>query len=148
MHGIAVALLTEDRDNLSALQSRLEATQLGRAVFSHVGFPANPTDAIIRELQESRAEVVIIDIPTQDARRAIQAIELIRATTAQIGIFASGEMTRPANIVATMRAGAGEYIDHAAGTEALLEALTRFSSARTRTPGGAGKARIFANAPR
>ena len=143
MHGIAVALLTEDRDNLSALQSRLEGTQLGRVVFSHAGFPANPTDAIIRELQESRAEVVIIDIPTQDARRAIQAIELIRATTAQIGIFASGEMTKPANIVATMRAGAGEYIDHAAGTEALLEALTRFSSARTRTPGGAGKARIF-----
>ncbi len=143
MHGIAVALLTEDRDNLSALQSRLEATQLGRAVFSHVGFPANPTDAIIRQLQESRAEVVIVDIPTQDARRAIQAIELIRATTAQIAIFANGEMTRPANIVATMRAGAGEYLDHSAGTEALLEALTRFSSARTRTPGGGGKARIF-----
>jgi pilus assembly protein CpaE len=143
MHGIAVALLTEDRDNLSALQSRLEATQLGRAVFSHAGFPAHPTDAIIRELQESRAEVVIVDIPTQDARRAIQAIELIRATTAQIGIFANGEMTKPANIVASMRAGAGEYIDHSAGTEALLEALTRFSSARTRTPGGGGKARIF-----
>jgi pilus assembly protein CpaE len=143
MHGIAVALLTEDRDNLSALQTRLEATQLGRAVFSHVGFPAGPTDAIVRQLQESRAEVVIVDIPTQDARRAIHTIELIRATTLQIGIFANGDMTKPANIVATMRAGAGEYIDSSAGTEALLEALTRFSSARTRTPGGGGKARIF-----
>jgi pilus assembly protein CpaE len=42
-----------------------------------------------------------------------------------------------------MRAGAGEYIDNSAGFEALLEALTRFSSTRTRAPGSAGKARIF-----
>jgi pilus assembly protein CpaE len=143
MHGIAVALLTEDRERLSALQSRLEATRLGKAVFSHVGFPAGPTDAILRQLQDSRAEVVIVDIPTQDSERAIRSIELIRATTLQISIFANGEMSPPTNIVASMRAGAGEYLDHSAGSEALLEALTRYSSSRTRSPGGAGKARVF-----
>ena len=142
MHGIGVALLTEDREHLSALESRLEATRLGRAVLSHVGFPAGPTDTILRQLQDSRAEIVIVDIPAQDSQRAIAAIELIRATT-QIAIFASGEMTQPANIVASMRSGAGEYIDSSAGSEAILEALTRFSSTRTRTPGGGGKARIF-----
>jgi len=142
MHGIAVALLTEDGEHLSALQNRLEATQLGRAVFSHVGFPSSPTDAILRQLQDSRAEVVIVDVPTQVAQGAIHAIELIRATT-QIAIFANGEMTQPANIVASMRSGAGEYIDNSAGPEALLEALTRLSSTRTRAPGGGGKARIF-----
>ncbi len=62
MHGIAVALLTEDREHLSTLQTRLEATRLGSAVFSHVGFPTGPTDAILRQLQDSRAEVVIVDI--------------------------------------------------------------------------------------
>jgi pilus assembly protein CpaE len=143
MHGIAVALLTEDEDHLSALQTRLEATRLGQAVFSHVGFPAGPTDAILRQLQDSRAEIVIVDVPSHDAQRAIHAIELIRATTQQIGIFANGEMTQPANIVASMRAGAGEYVDHSGGHEALLEALTRFSSSRTRNLGGAGKARVF-----
>jgi pilus assembly protein CpaE len=142
MHGIAVALLSEDREHLSVLQNRVEATRLGRAVFSHAGFPANPTDDILRQLQDSRAEVVIVDVPTQDAERAIRTIELIRATT-QIAIFANGEMTQPANIVASMRNGAGEYIDHSAGSEALLEALTRFSSSRTRAPGSGGKARIF-----
>jgi pilus assembly protein CpaE len=143
MHGIAVALLTENREHLSQLQARLEETRLGRAVFSHVGFPANPTDSILRQLQDSRAEVVVVDIPAQDSQRAIRTIELIRATTLQIAIFANGEMTQPASIVASMRAGAGEYLDHSAGYEALLEALTRFSSARTRTPGGAGKAKVF-----
>jgi len=143
MHGIAVALLTEDREHLSALQTRLEGTRLGRAVFSHVGFPTSPTDSILRQLQDSRAEVVIVDIPAHDVQRAIRTIELIRATTLQIAIFASGEMTRPANIVASMRAGAGEYIDSTAGSEALLEALTRFSSMSTRAPGTGGKARVF-----
>ena len=142
MHGIAVALLTEDREHLGTLQTRLEETRMGRAVFSHVGFPVGPTDSVLRQLQESRAEVVVVHIPPQDAQRAIHAIELIRATT-QIAIFANGEMTQPANIVASMRAGAGEYIDNARGHDALLEALTRFSSTRTRTPGGGGKARVF-----
>jgi len=143
MHGIAVALLTEDREHLSTLQDRLEATRLGRAVFSHLGFPAGPTDPILRQLQDSRAEVVIIDISSQDAQRAIHAIELVRSTTGQVAIFANGEMVQPANIVASMRAGAGEYVDHSAGSEALLEALTRFSSTRTRSLGGAGKAKVF-----
>ena len=143
MHGIAVALLSEDAEHLSALQNRLEATRLGHSVFSHAGFPVSPTDAILRQVQESRAEVVIVDISAKDPKRAITAIELIRATTLQIAIFANGEMTQPASIVASMRAGAGEYLDNNGGSEALLEALTRFSSTRTRARGTAGKARIF-----
>jgi pilus assembly protein CpaE len=142
MHGIAVAFLSEDRDQLTALQTRLEATRMGRAVFSHPGFPVGPTDTILRQLQDSRAEVVVVDI-SRDPQLAIRAIELIRATTQQIAIFANGAMTQPATIVASMRAGAGEYIDNAAGSDALLEALTRYSSNRTRTPGGGGKARVF-----
>src|SRR6202789_758165 len=143
MHGIAVALLSEDREHLSALQERLEATRLGRAVFSQVGFPVGPTDSILRQIQDSRAEVVIVDIPTRDSQRAIHAIELIHATTQQIAIFANGEMTQPPNIVASMRAGACEYFDNSAGSEPWLEALTRYSSTRTRIRGGAGKARVF-----
>ncbi len=143
MHGIAVALLTEDREHLSALKGRLEETRLGQAVFSQVGFPAGPTDPILRQIQDSRAEVVIVDIPTQDSQRAIGAVELIHSTTQQIAIFANGEMTQPTNIVSSMRAGACEYLDNSAGSAALLEALTRFSSTRTRVRGGAGKAPIF-----
>jgi pilus assembly protein CpaE len=143
MHGIAVALLTEDGEHLSDLQRRVEATRLGRVVFSNVGFPAGPTDAILRQIQDLRAEVVVVDISAENPQRAIKAIELIQANTLQLAIFANGSMQQPATIVASMRAGAGEYLDHTAGSEALLEALTRFSSNRTRTRGGAGKARIF-----
>jgi pilus assembly protein CpaE len=143
MHGIAVALLTEDREHLSQLQSRLEATRLGRAVFSAVGFPVGPTYPTLRQIQDSRAEVVIVDIPAENPQRAIKAIELIQANTLQLGIFANGSMLQPATIVASMRAGAGEYLDDSAGSEPLLEALTRFSSNRTLSRGGPGKARVF-----
>ncbi|MGA8619320.1 MAG: AAA family ATPase [Candidatus Sulfotelmatobacter sp.] len=143
MHGIAVALLTEDREHLSELQSRVEATRLGRVVFSSVGFPAGPTDPILRQIQDLRAEVVVVDISVENPQRAIKAIELIQANTLQLAIFANGTMQQPTTIVTSMRAGASEYLDDSLGSEALLEALTRFSSNRTRTRGGAGKARIF-----
>ena len=143
MHGIAVALLTENGEHLSELQNRLEATRLARVVFSNVGFPTGPTDSILRRIQDLRAEVVVIDIAGWNPQPAIKAIELIQANTLQLAIFANGSMQQPATIVASMRAGAGEYLDDSAGSEALLEALTRFSSNRTRTRGGAGKARIF-----
>jgi len=126
MHWIAVALLAEDRRPLTTLQGSLRATHFGLEVFSHVGFPISATDIV--QLQHSHAEVVIIDIPTQNAQPAIQAIKLIRATTSQIAIFAYGEMTQPTNIVACMRAGASEYVDRSAGHKALAEALTRFIS--------------------
>ncbi len=73
----------------------------------------------------------------------MKAIELLQSNTLQLAIFANGSMRQPNIIVASMRAGAGEYLDDDAGSDALLEALTRFSSNRTRTRGGAGKARIF-----
>ncbi len=143
MHGISVALLTEDHDRLSELQGRIEATRLARVVYSHAGFPAGPADAILRQIQDQRAEVVLIDIAPANPQSAIKAIELIQANTLQLAIFANGPMQQPTTIVAAMRAGASEYLDSSAGSEALLEALTRYSSNRTRAHGGAGKARIF-----
>ena len=116
MHGIAVALLTEDREHLSELQNRVEATRLARVVFTNVGFPHGPTDAILRQIQDLRAEVVVVDISAANPQPAIKAIELIQANTLQLAIFANGTMQQPAAIVASMRAGAGEYLDETAGS--------------------------------
>ncbi|HTC48807.1 MAG TPA: AAA family ATPase [Candidatus Aquilonibacter sp.] len=143
MHGIAVALLSENREHLLELQRRVEETRLARPVFNNLGFPAGPADPILRRIQDVRAEIVLVDISAENPQAAIRAIELIQANTLQLAIFANGSMQQPAAIVASMRAGAGEYLDDGAGVEPLLEALTRFSSNRTRTRGGAGKGRIF-----
>ena len=60
VHGIAVALLTEDRVLGDSNPFGGDAT--GTRGFHSRWIPAGPTDAILRQIQDSRAEVVIVDI--------------------------------------------------------------------------------------
>jgi Flp pilus assembly CpaE family ATPase len=143
MHGIAVTLLTEDKERLGALQQRMESTQMGRNVFSHVGFPASPTDAVVRQIQDVRSEVVLVDIDPQNVQRAMQAIELIHANTSDIVIFAVGALNDPGTIVSAMRAGAREYLERNASAETMVEAFTRFAASRGKTRTSSGRARVF-----
>jgi pilus assembly protein CpaE len=143
MPGIAVALLTEDREKSVVLHSRVESTNLARTVLSHVGFPPGPGDAVLRQLQDQHAEVVLVDIDPQNPQRAIRTIELIHASIPEVTIFAVGEMNQPTNIVSAMRAGAREFLDHAASREALIEAFTRFSATLSRAQRSSSKARVF-----
>jgi pilus assembly protein CpaE len=143
MPGIAVALLTEDREQSVVMHSRVESTNLARTVLSHVGFPLGPSDAVLRQLQDQRAEVVLVDIDPQNPQRAIRTIELIHASAPEVTIFAVGELNQPANIVSAMRAGAREFLDHGASREALIEAFTRFSATLSRAQRSASKARVF-----
>jgi pilus assembly protein CpaE len=143
MHGIAVSLLTEDKERLTVLQQRLESTQMGRNVFGHVGFPASGTDAILRQIQDVRTEVVLVDIDPHSIQRAIHTIELIHANTSEIVIFAVGIMSDPAAIVSAMRAGAREYLEKNLTAESLVEAFSRFASSRSKTRSSAGRARVF-----
>jgi pilus assembly protein CpaE len=143
MPGIAVSFLTEEKERTVVLQNRLDSAQLSRTVFSHNAFPITPTDPILRQIQDVRSDVVLIDIDPAHPHRAISAIELIHATTAEIVIFAVGEMTNPATIVSVMRAGAREYLDRNASTEAITEAFTRYTTARNKARSSSGRARIF-----
>jgi pilus assembly protein CpaE len=143
MHGIAVTLLTEDKERLTVLQHRLESTQIGRNLFAHVGFPASPTDPVLRQIQDVRSEVVLVDIDPQNVQRAIHAIEMIHGSTAEIAIFAIGTMNNPETIVSAMRAGAREYLERNAPAESIVDAFTRFSSARGRSRNASGRARVL-----
>jgi pilus assembly protein CpaE len=143
MQGVAVALLTEDKERLAVLRNRLDSTQLAQIVFSHPGLPSNSTDPILRQIQDVRAEVVLVDIDPMAESRALSAIEVIHHNTNDVAVFAIGEMNRPATIVATMRAGAGEYLERDATPEVIAEAFARFSTARGKARATAGRARIF-----
>jgi pilus assembly protein CpaE len=144
MTGTAVTILTEDKDRLSVLQHRLENTQGVSIVFSHVGFPSSPTDSVLRQLQDVRSEIVLIDVDPHSVERSIRAIELIRANTAEIAVFAVGQMTHPATIVSVMRAGAGEYLERESSSDILSEAFSRFVATRGRARSSAGRARVIA----
>jgi hypothetical protein len=73
MHGITVALLAEDREQSAILNNRLESTHLARVVFGHAGFPLGPSDPVLRQLQEHRVEVVLVDIDPRDSHKALRA---------------------------------------------------------------------------
>src|SRR5271170_1577379 len=143
MHGIAVTLLTEDKERLQALQQRLENAQIGRNVFGHVGFPSSQTDALLRQIQDVHAEVVLVDIDPENVHRAIRAIELIHANTNDIVIFAVGAMINPETIVSAMRAGAREYLERNATAESMVEAFNRFAASRGKARTSSGRARVF-----
>jgi pilus assembly protein CpaE len=143
MPGIAVALLTEDREQSVVLNSRVESTNLARTVLCHVGLPAGPSDAVLRQLQDQHTEVVLVNIDPQNPQRAIRTIELIHASIPDITIFAVGEMNQPTIIVSAMRAGAREFVDRASTHEALIEAFARFTAALSRAQRSSSKARVF-----
>ena len=142
MQGITVALLADDREQSVILNNRLESTHLARVVFGPSGFPLGPSDPVLRQLQEQRVEVVLVDIDPHDPHKAIRAIELIHATC-EITIFALGEMSQPLTIVSAMRAGAREFLDRTVSRDALIEAFNRFTTSLTRVQRSADKARVF-----
>jgi pilus assembly protein CpaE len=143
MQGVAVTFLTEDKERQASLQHRVESTESGRNVFAHVGFPVSATDPILRQLQDVRTEVVLVDIDPARVKHAIDAIELISANTTDVAIFAVGPMTDPSTIVSAMRAGAREYLERNASAEAVVEAFGRFTSSRSKTRTSSGRARVF-----
>lgn len=143
MHGIAVALLTEDREQSVVLNARVESTHMARTVLSHVGLPMGPSDSVLRQMLDQRAEVILVDIDPQNPQRALRTIEMIHGAAGDVTIFAVGEMSQPTTIVAAMRAGAREFLDRSTSRESLIEAFTRYTASLSRAQRSAGKARVF-----
>ncbi len=143
MAGIAVAIIADDREKSIVLTSRVDSTNLARTVQSHVGSPAGPSDAILRQMQDQRVEVALVVIDPQNPQRAIRTIELIHGSIPDVTIFAIGELSQPMNIVSAMRAGAREFLDYSSSREALVEAFARFSATLSRAQRSASKARVF-----
>jgi pilus assembly protein CpaE len=112
-------------------------------VFAHVGFPSSATDPSLRQIQDVRTEVVLVDIDPHNAQRAIHTIELIHSNTSDIVIFAVGGMHEPGTIVSAMRAGAREYLERDASPASMIEALTRYSASRSKARTTSGRARVF-----
>jgi ActR/RegA family two-component response regulator len=136
--GISVAVLSEQEERQLLLQRLVQSTQVARVVFGHIGFPLAATDPILRQIREQRAEVVLVDVSPDDPQRAIHTIELIRAATSDVAIFAVGEMRSPNTVVSAMRAGACEFIGRPTTTTDLIEAFIRLSGVRRKAPSDSG----------
>src|SRR2546428_10403939 len=99
MPELSVLILTNDEDQRTLLPILVDGTAIARTVSTIVGFPVGTTDPAVRRIKDSRADVILLDIPPRDSGPALRAVELLHMVLPQTAIFAIGEMSQPQVIV-------------------------------------------------
>ena len=130
MAELAVVVVAHDSEQRAVLQVLVDGTTVARTVHSCANFPVAASDPIMRRIQSANPDVVLVDIPENNASAALHALELMRHEMPEPALFAIGSMTQPQVIVNAMRAGAREFIERPTTTTDLLEAFVRLSAAQ------------------
>lgn len=143
MAELSVIILAPENENRTVLQMLVDNTGVARTVYSAPSVPVASTDPLLRRIADSKADVVILDIPPNSAATMLRAIELLHAEMPETAIFAIGEMTQPQIIVSSMRAGAREFIERPPSTTHMLEAFVRITTAQRKSQRNSSRGRIF-----
>src|ERR1700733_6053909 len=128
MPELSVVIVAPDNEQRAVLQVLVDGTSVARAVHTHGNFPVSAADPLIHRIQVTKADVVLVDIPTDNAILALRGIELIHQEMPAMAIFAIGSISQPQVIVGSMRSGAREFIERPTTTTDLLEAFVRLTA--------------------
>jgi pilus assembly protein CpaE len=148
MPELSVVIVAADNEQRAVLQVLVDGTSVARAVHTHASFPMAANDPLVRRIQATKADVVLVDIPADNAILALRAIELLHQELPSMALFAIGSISQPQVIVGAMRAGAGEFIERPTTTTDLLEAFVRLTAAQRKVnrEGTSGKVFMVVNA--
>lgn len=148
MPELSVVIISADNEQRAVLQVLVDGTSVARVVHSHASFPVTSTDPLVHRIQSAKADVVLVDIPTDNTIVALRAIELIHQELPALALFAIGSISQPQIIVGAMRAGAREFIERPTTTTDLLEAFVRLTAAQRKVnrEGTSGKVFTVVNA--
>ncbi|HXR15635.1 MAG TPA: AAA family ATPase [Terriglobales bacterium] len=148
MPEVSVVIVAADNEQRAVLQVLVDGTSVARTVHTHVSFPVAAGDPVARRIQTTKADVVLVDIPADNAILALRAIELLHQELPGLAIFAIGSISQPQVIVGAMRAGAREFIERPTTTTDLLEAFVRLTAAQRKVnrEGTSGKVFCVVNA--
>lgn len=130
MPEMAVAIISPDQESRTILKMAVDATGVASATSSFAEYPVMANDHSVRRIQETHADVVLVDLVSSAASAGIKGIEFLHAEVPECAIFAVGDMRQPHLIVNAMRAGAKEFLERPVSTSAMLEALARLASQR------------------
>jgi pilus assembly protein CpaE len=128
MPELSVVIVAPDDEQRAVLQVLVEGTSVARVVHTHGNFPVSAADPLMHRIQVIKADVVLVDIPTDNAIVALRGIELIHQEMPALAIFAIGSISQPQVIVGAMRSGAREFIERPTTTTDLLEAFVRLTA--------------------
>jgi pilus assembly protein CpaE len=143
MPELSVVIVAPDSEQRAVLQVLVDGTSVARTVHSCANFPVAGTDPVVRRIQGTNADVLLVDIPTDNSSSALRTIELLHQELPDSPIFAIGSMQQPQVIVSAMRAGAREFIERPTTTTDLLEAFVRLTTAQRKTKREGARGKVF-----
>src|SRR5579863_668782 len=111
MPELSVVIVAPDNEQRAVLQVLVEGTSVARVVHTHGNFPVSAADPLMHRIQVTKADVVLVDIPPDNAIMALRGIELIHQEMPALAIFAIGTISQPQVIVGAIRSGAREFIE-------------------------------------
>ncbi|MGH9580125.1 MAG: AAA family ATPase, partial [Terriglobales bacterium] len=143
MPALTVVILALDEEQRTILKMLVDGTAIARTVHSLAGYPVGSTDPVLRRIHDARADVLLVDIPSQDPMAALRAVELLHAEVPKSAVFAVGEMAQPQIIVNAMRSGAVEFLERPVSTNHLLEAFARLTSSQRKSRGDGARGKVY-----
>jgi pilus assembly protein CpaE len=143
MPELSVVIVSSDSEQRAVLQVLVDGTSVARAVHTCASFPVAATDPVTRRIQAANADVVLVDIPADNASPALHAIELLHHEVPDSALFAIGRLSQPQVIVNAMRAGACEFVERPTTTTDLLEAFVRLTAAQRKNRREELRGRMF-----
>ena len=111
MPELSVVIVAADAEQRAVLQVLVDGTSVARAVHTCGSFPVAAADPVVRRVQSASPDVVLVDVPANNAAAALRTIELLQQELPESALFAVGSMSQPQVIVNAMRAGAREFIE-------------------------------------
>jgi pilus assembly protein CpaE len=143
MSEVSVVIVASDSEQRAVLQVLVDGTSVARAVHTSASFPVAASDPVVRRIQGATPDVVLVDIPADNATLALRTIELLQQEMPETAIFAIGAMSQPQVIVSAMRLGAREFIERPTTTTDLLEAFVRLSTAQRKVQKEELRGKVF-----
>jgi len=143
MPELSVVIVASDSEQRAVLQVLVDGTSVARTVHTCASFPVAATDPVTRRIQTANADVVLVDIPADNASPALHAIEMLQQELPDSALFAVGSLSQPQVIVSAMRAGAREFVERPTTTTDLLEAFVRLSTAQRKSRREELRGRMF-----
>jgi pilus assembly protein CpaE len=143
MPEISVTIVAADAEQRAVLQVLVDSTSVAKAGFSSASYPVAASDPVIRRIQNTNPDVVMVDIPSDGPAVALRSIELLVQELPSAAIFAVGTLSQPQVIVSAMRVGAKEFIERPTTTTDLLEAFVRVTSAQRKSQKEEVRGKVF-----
>jgi len=143
MSELSVVIIAADNEQRTVLQALVDGTSVARSGHSHSSFPVAAADPVLRRIHVVNPDVVVVDIPADNAIPALRAIELLHQEMPDLALFAIGSISQPQVIVGAMRAGAREFIERPTTTTDLLEAFVRLTAAQRKVNREGSTGRVF-----